>query len=277
MDKHLITDLDENIRDYFQKYADLINKGAKSQITLRHLLTMTAGFEYDEDSYSFLDSPNSHVAMDRSGNPIRYIFERPLQNQPGEKFVYNSGLSIALGEIIKRVSFMPADKFAEKHLFCPLGISDYFWAMYPDSRVQTGGGLKMLPRDMARFGHLYLNNGKYDDKQIVSEEWVTKSTKRYEECGSTPYGYHWWQTDFFIHDNLIESYSARGRGGQYIFVFPTLEMVVVVTAGNEFNKQEANKAYEITSQYLLLKCFRESWTFWAFKMLWFPLRLSSVS
>ena len=129
MDRQLITDLDEKIQGYFPEYADVLNQGAKSQITLRHLLTMTAGFEYDEDSYSFFDDRNSHVAMDKSGNPIRYIFESPLQNQPGEKFNYNSGLSITLGEIIKRASSLPADKFAEKYLFAPLGISDYYWAI----------------------------------------------------------------------------------------------------------------------------------------------------
>jgi CubicO group peptidase (beta-lactamase class C family) len=114
-----------------------------------------------------------------SPEPIRYILERPIVAAPGTKFAYNTGISVALGEIVYKVSGLRADKFAERYLFEPLGISDYYWAKVPDDIVETGGGLFLRPRDMAKLGYLFLNGGRWQGKQLIREDWIKDSTKNH--------------------------------------------------------------------------------------------------
>ena len=157
-----------------------------------------------------------------------------------------------MGEIIFRVSGLRADKFAERYLFGPLGISDYYWWKYPNGTVQTGGGLSLRSRDMAKIGQLLLDGGRWHGKQIVSEAWVKASTTPHAQVAppfprwlpaflrprlfpleQNGYGYQWWLGAFRVGERVIASYSAQGRGGQFIFVFPDLHMVAVFTGWND--------------------------------------------
>lgn len=201
---------------------------------------MTAGLSWDEWTYPYADARNDALKSLLSPDPIRYVLERPLVAAPGEQFAYDTGISIALGRIIQKVSGMPTDKFAEKYLFGPLGISDYYWAKLPNDLVETGGGLFLRPRDMAKIGLLFLNGGQWQGKQIISEQWVRESTKNYIDAAQIPawvqangYGYQWWLGSFNLGNRVIESYSARGRGGQFIFVFPEQKIVAVFTGLND--------------------------------------------
>jgi CubicO group peptidase (beta-lactamase class C family) len=170
----------------------------------------------------------------------RYVLERPVAMPPGTKFVYNSGISLMLGEIVRKVSKLPADKFAERYLFSPLGITNYYWQKAPNGVVNTLGGLWLRPRDMAKIGQLFLNGGRWNGKQIVSEEWVKESTKQQVGAGQLPawfsadgYGYQWWLGSFQVRGQTFESYSARGQGGQFIIIFPALQTVAVFTGWND--------------------------------------------
>ena len=201
---------------------------------------MTAGLSWDEWTYPYTDVRNDHVAMNDSKDPVRYVLERPLVATAGEKFGSSSGITIALGEIVHQVSGLKADKFAERTLFGPLGITNYYWWSYPSGFVQTGGGLCLRPRDMAKIGYLYLNGGRWQGKQIVSEEWVKESTKNRVDAKQFPnwinadgYGYQWWLRSFKVGDRVIPSYHAAGRGGQFIFVVPELDIVAVFTGWND--------------------------------------------
>src|SRR5262249_16891667 len=149
----------------------------KAKIRLRDLLTMQAGLSWDEWTFPYTDPRNTHVQMLRSDDPIRYVFEQPVVAEPGTKFSYSSGNSIVLGKIISKATGKRVEKFAEQFLFDPLGITDFYWAKYPGEIVQTGGGLFLRPRDMAKIGCLYLNAGRWRGKQVVSENWVKESTK----------------------------------------------------------------------------------------------------
>ena len=249
--KNFITDLDESVSTYFPEYKEIFSEGKKGDITLRHLLTMTAGFAWNENTYTFVDPRNDHLKMDRYDHPIQYVFERPLENEPGEKFLYNSGISIVLGDVIKRTTNMLATKFAREFLFGHLGITKFYWAWYPDSTIQTGGGLSMLPRDMAKFGYLYLNDGNYKGAQIVPKQWLQESTKRFKECEGAPYGYQWWVRNFFYQNRILKSFYAIGWGGQYIFVLPSLDLVVVFPGGNHFNGGQSGKTYEMVEKFIL--------------------------
>jgi CubicO group peptidase (beta-lactamase class C family) len=230
LDKNLITDLNTPLCDYFPEYSSIICSGDKKKITLYHLLTMTAGFQWDEQSYSYLDSRNSSVAAGSSDDCIKYLFEKPLNNKPGEKFVYNSVLPVTMGEIIKKTSGLRLDEFAEKYLFAPLHIKDYYWEVMSDGRIQAGGGLSILPRDMAKLGMLYLNKGKYMGQRIVSSEWLQKCAARLTQCEGPEYWNHWGPHQYRINDRIVEVFSGAGLGGQWIFGIPAMNMVVVLTA-----------------------------------------------
>jgi len=195
-DRGLIQDVHAKVFSFFPNYADL-RTDEKDKITLEHLLTMSAGLQWDEWSFPYTDSRNSHFSMNNSGNPIRYVLSRPVAAEPGTKFVYNSGLSITLGGVIEGASGLRVNQFVERYLFSALGISDYFWWRYPNGTFQTGGGLYMLPRDMAKFGYLYLNDGAWNGVQIISKAWVEHSTQAHLAIDSYwNYGYQWWLRTF---------------------------------------------------------------------------------
>ena len=237
VDRGLIRDANEKLSTFFPEYADIFADPAKAKLTLKDLLTMTAGLKWDEWTLPYTDPRNDHVAMVRSDNPIRYVLECSIVAQPGETFAYNSGLSIVLGQIIFKASGLRADKFAERYLFEPLGITDFYWSKYPDEIVQTGGGLFLRPRDMAKVGKLFLDGGRWNGKQVVSEAWVKTSTTSHVDASkinpaakASGYGYQWWLGSFRVDGRDVPSYSARGRGGQFIMVLPGQQIVVVFTS-----------------------------------------------
>jgi CubicO group peptidase (beta-lactamase class C family) len=241
IDQHLITGVDEKISVFSPEYADLFTNREKDTICLKHLLSMTAGLAWDESTYPYTDARNDAAGMSGSRDYFRYVLEKPVIATPGTKLTYSSGISWILGEIVRKSSGLPADKFAERYLFGPLGISDYYWEKFPNGSVNTGGGLMLRPRDMAKIGQLYLNGGRWQGKQIVSEEWVKESTKQQSGAAPLPtwvpetagYGYQWWLGSFHVCDQVIGWYGAAGRGGQLVVVFPDLQMVAVFTGWND--------------------------------------------
>ena len=240
IDRHLIHGVDEKISDFFPEYSDIFTNKEKDAIRLKDLLSMTAGLSWDEWTYPYTDPRNDAATMASKADFFRYVLERPIVTPPGTKFVYNSGVSLMLGEIVHKASGLPADKFAERYLFSRLGITNYYWQKAPNGVVNTLGGLWLRPRDMAKIGQLFLDGGRWNGKQVVSEEWVRESTKQQVDAGQLPawfsadgYGYQWWLGSFQVRDKNFASYSARGRGGQFIIVFPELRVVAVFTGWND--------------------------------------------
>ena len=131
------------------------NKGA---ITLRDVLSMTAGFDWDETTLNYLDPRNPWVALLASDDIIGYLLNRPIKDPPGSKFVYNTGLSTLLGTMIERRSSLSINEFAQKYLFGPLGITKYELGYLDKARKvpASGSGLFLRPRDMAKLGYLFL-------------------------------------------------------------------------------------------------------------------------
>ena len=158
------------------------------------------------------------------------------------------------------------DAFAERYLMAPLGIKDYEWDHINPDVIHASGNLKLLPRDMAKFGQLFLNGGTWNNKRIISQHWVEKSTqpivsipgelkkilaKEYLDWAETigeHYGYLWWIKSFCTKSGCENSYLADGWGGQRIVVFPNLNVVVVLTGGNYATPEPC---HEIVSQYIL--------------------------
>ena len=232
MDRGLIPGVTTPAADFFPKLTSS-GDSRKQEITLEHLLTLTAGFDWTE-----FGGQKSFPRMTRSPHWIDFVLEQPLSDDPGTRFEYNSGVSQMLSAIICQTSGMTTARFAELNLFGPLGIEPYEWEMDPQG-VHTGGyGLKLIPADLLKFGQLYLQNGRWGRQQIISEERVLQSVQpriTVEPPRSGQYGWHWWVDRFSSPPNEPSSaasfdyFYARGYGGQFVYVIPCLETVVVLT------------------------------------------------
>jgi len=239
IDKGIIGGTDENLASFLPEYKHLFVANDKKEITLKHVLTMTAGFDWDETTYMYNDPRNpvrTFYGPERD-NIVGYILSRPMKSRPGSKFNYDGGLSALLGVILEKRTSLKVSEFADRYLFGPLGITKYTWGYYDfASKVpRTGGGLSICPRDMAKLGQLFINKGRWKRKQIISSAWVEEATRTHVKShptGLTGYGYQWWCYKFKRDQEIVDAYAAAGWGGQRILVFPALDMVVVFTAGN---------------------------------------------
>ncbi|MDA0262215.1 MAG: serine hydrolase [Proteobacteria bacterium] len=193
----------------------------KRAMTLEHLLTMTAGFDC-RDSYRH--RWQGLRAMRRSADWTQHVLDLPMRGSPGEAFDYCNAVSFLLSAIVGRSTGISALDFARQYLFAPLGISDVSWPADPTGTTVGYGELWLKPHDMAKFGWLYLNNGRWEGRQIVASNWVAQSTRsRVKATLFANYGYQWWR-------NSNDDYAAVGYRGQFIFVVPDKNMVVVFTS-----------------------------------------------
>lgn len=250
IDKGVVPDVQTKVFDLFPQHNDLKNAN-KDQITLEHLLTMSTGLEWDESSVSYTDPTNDFSQLFSVPDQVRHILSQPLVATPGSLFTYNGGCTNIVGEIIRKSAGKPTFDFGDEYLFNPLNITDYSWSTLPSSQEFTAADLYLRPRDMAKLGYLYLNNGMWNGQQIVSQKWVEQSTKVH--LPTTPsfptfsgYGYQWWIHNFDAH----RAFLALGWGGQVIAVFRDLDLVVVITAGNQ-DKTPPINPFTLIQNYIL--------------------------
>jgi CubicO group peptidase (beta-lactamase class C family) len=248
IDQGMIGGVKDSVFDYLQEYGQYA-VGEKDGLTLEHLLTMTSGFEWNEMEIPYNNRNNDLVMLFSQLDPVAYILEKPLVAQPGEDWYYNGGNTNLLGEVIREVSGMRMDYFAETFLFDPLGITEFQWDYITPSVVHASGNLQLRPRDLAKFGYLFLNGGVWDGERIISEEWTRESAmQRVSVSSNVGYGYQWWQSTYRSGAKGYESYQASGWGGQEIIVFSDLDMVVVFTGGNYVG---ADVNAEILTEFIL--------------------------
>ncbi|WP_427051614.1 serine hydrolase domain-containing protein [Paenibacillus sp. TC-CSREp1] len=230
LDKGYIKSIAEPVSSFFPELMNILDDPRKRHITIEDLLTMSAGFEWPE-----FGEWNYSTPMVFSSDIIKFVFERNLENDRGEKMNYNSGCSHVLTAILQKTTGMKAIEFANLHLFKPLGITNVQW--YEDSKgINRGGdGLTMTTVDMLKMGTLYLQEGNWKNKSIVSSDWLRKSTQpyylTYESIGY--YAYHWWVRNLNINNAEVSSTEmifALGFGGQYICIIPGLSMVIAITS-----------------------------------------------
>lgn len=224
----------ESIEDPLYKYLpeyDSLFDDSKKKILIKHILTMSAGFEWNEMATYYVKpkEADSYLAG-LSGDYIKYVLEKPVVNEPGKVYSYNSGFPNIMGYIIEKRSGMNITEFAYKHLFDPLGIErSYWWRTTGKNRPGCAGGLRLMSRDLARYGYLYLQNGVWEGKQIVPKDWVENSIAGIMDSGNgTHYGYFWKNIKSLDGKNNI--FFASGTGGQFIACIPELDIVVVTTA-----------------------------------------------
>ncbi len=235
IDKGIIKDVDEKVLGFFPKMTGIQNNDArKAAMRLEDLLTMRSGNDYRED---FAGSPHDQLNRMSSGW-TRFILDRKMVRQPGTFFQYDSGGVILMSAMIEARTGSHADVFAQKHLFGPLGITRVSWYKNSEGHPHMGGGLDLRPRDMARFGLLYLRGGRWRDRAVVSERWVAASLSRHVTFSkprwdkTVGYGYLWWLLPPSPKDPEGRNiYAAMGFRGQYIFLVHAHDLVVVNTAG----------------------------------------------
>jgi CubicO group peptidase (beta-lactamase class C family) len=248
IDQRFIPGVDGKVFAFFPEYAEL-NDEVKDKITLEHLLTMTSGLEWNETELPYSDPGNDLIQLFIVQDPIEYILAKPAVSTPGTEWYYNGGGTNLLGEVIRKATGQRIDDFAKGHLFEPLGITDYEWDYINPDMIHASGNLKLRPRDMAKLGYLYLNNGLWNGQRIISGAWVEESVKEHVSLSDTEgYGYQWWLMTYRYGGNSVDSFHASGWGGQRIIVFPSLDMVVVFTGGNYVG---ASPVDEIVTRYIL--------------------------
>jgi len=240
--------LDDPIATLIPQFEAHANMDARKRaITIRHLLDMRSGLECNDWNSA---SRGNEERMYQERDWVGFILDLPMANDPGAVASYCTGGVIVLGHIIATRSSMTLDAYAAAYLFGPLGIQQTQWRRAPDGSATGGGGLKLRPRDAARFGQLYLNGGVWNGARVVPADWVTRSRERVTPLGNYFYGLLWWKRSFAHGGGTVDSFFTSGNGGNFIFVFPSLDMVVVFT-GSNYNSPLGDRPFEIVGNYLL--------------------------
>lgn len=254
IDRGLIADVNQPLSLFFPDYWPKVqNRLAKKGITLAHLLTMTSGLNA---------VPVRVHAMMRSSDWYRFALNLELIRKPGRQFAYSSPAAVLVGGVVARAAGEPLPAFARKHLFAPLGITDYCLSLTPGGQLATHSGIFMRPRDMLKFGQLYLDRGLWQGRRIISARWVAASTMKQVETArpdssrSEPsragYGYFWWTRRALSgNGESLDLYLASGNGGQKIFVFPRLGMVVVFTGSHYGERIGHQQVWTILDRFIL--------------------------
>ena len=235
---------------------------AARRITLRHALTMSAGFDWNEQAVPYTDSTNHSERMYASADPVGFLLGRPAAAEPGSVWAYNSGLPALVGLAIARGTRTPFGQYARDVLFEPLGVTRAEWTGPPAWRdlpelrwegspgwghvANPAGSLWLRPRDLAKFGALYLDRGRWQGRQVIPAEWVRESTRRHiairdstSDYGEHGYGYLWWHDRYRTPEGEFEVHTAVGNGAQRVFVIPSLRILVVHLAGR-YNDPDAD-------------------------------------
>ena len=226
--------LDTPILKYWDTSAVANMDDRKRRITIRHLLTMSGGFDWNE-SVPYSDPRNTAGPLEASPDWVKFTIDRPMMREPGTQFNYSSGESALLAHVFYRATGMDIEEYAARYLFAPLGITEWYWKRTPSGTIDTEGGLYLEARDLARIWQLWLQHGIWNGTRVVSESWVRESVTPQiatsTRAGAPMYGYKWW-----LYSNPIKPgafiWSGSGYGGQFPMAFPDQDIVVVFNAWN---------------------------------------------
>lgn len=206
--------VDQKLIDFFPDLEHTLKSSVKDFLTLRLLLTMKEGLLFSEDFEEW----------EKNKEKTQFILNLPSIQEPDENIRLSNAPQI-VSRIFNIVTGMNAAEFAEQHLFRPLGIQKYEWPVDSTGTAWGSGGLRLTTRDMAKLGHLFLQQGIWEGRALLPPTWVDEATTNHKTSGP-PYGYYWWLGTLGGHSY----YGAVGFGGQHIFVFPDLDLIFVTTA-----------------------------------------------
>lgn len=257
LEEGLINNLGEKMVDYFPEFVTQDMDLRKHDVTLRHLISMRAGYPNDSNEILFPGVYNSE-------NWIQYMIDIPLIRDPGSGWDYSSASVHILSGVLTKASGMSTMAFAEQYLFEPLGIQIAFWARDPQGYYFGHADMYMTPRNMAKLGYLYLQEGVINGQQVWPESWIEDATTFHSVMpwgggifNKWGYGYLWWLWRVYGH----HAFFAGGQGGQFIIVIPDLNSVIVTTAKtavisvDDLNlnqaEQQQNLLYQLIGEYII--------------------------
>jgi CubicO group peptidase (beta-lactamase class C family) len=230
--------VDAKVMPYFTDFRS-DDDPRRQAMTLEHVLTMTTGIRWDESTVAYTDPANSCAGMEQSQDWIQFVLDQPMATDPGSAFVYNSGATQLLSEILRKATGAQVHDYAAEHLFTPLGIDEFYWKRTPTGLADTEGGLYLTARDLARFGYLYLRDGMWAGDRLLPEGWVAASVRPLVDTGvgrpaTRKYGYKWW---LLPRDAAgTHAFAALGYGGQLAIGVPELDLLAVFTGWNIYDR-----------------------------------------
>jgi len=244
---------DQSLLAQFPEYPELANDPDKARLTIAHALTMTMALKWNED-LPWVHS--DEVEMEKAPDRYRFVLERPMLGAPGKGYIYNGGAAALLGRLIERGTGLDLHSFAKTALFEPLGIATSEWAKGTDGIASAASGLRLTPRDLARIGQMVVMGGKWEGRTVVPADWLEASFRPAAIVDDgRRYGYQWYVGELALPGKTgtvgTKWVGAFGLGGQRLFVFPELEFVLVVTAGNYVTEDQARAPIAILREVFL--------------------------
>ncbi len=219
----------------FQNYSS-----KKDSVTLKSLLTMSSGFLGDDGDYS---SPGNEENMYPTKDWVKFALDLPMEEKKliGNDFDYFTAGAVILGDIIHKSVPGGLVSFTDEKLFKPLGITKYKWEFTPQNVGNTAGGLRLRAIDFAKYGQLYKNEGTWNGKQILTKQWVQESLSKQVKLplDDVYYGYLFWNKVYIVNGVEYEVSYSSGRGGNKIFIFKDIPIVIVITA-SAYNSPSAH-------------------------------------
>ncbi|HSJ65878.1 MAG TPA: serine hydrolase [Gemmatimonadaceae bacterium] len=226
--------LDTPVLSFFDSGSVANIDSRKRRLTIRHLLTMTHGLAWSEDR-PYGDTTNTAFQLESSYDWVDFAIDRPMALEPGERFNYSSGASQILAHVFARATGVDIEEYAAEHVFAPLGIRDWFWKRTPAGVPDTEGGLYLRSEDLAKLWQLWLLDGVWGGRRIVTPEWVRASVTPAVPVGDpkdgVAYGYKWW----LLPNPLGERrhlWAGNGFGGQFPIAVPEHDLIIVLNAWN---------------------------------------------
>lgn len=234
---------------YLPSYHDMLCNPQNKNITLHDVLSMSTGLKWDEVTYIYGDEKNSAVIASNEPDELRYLLSQPRSRE--KVFAYNSLNHTMMSRVLMEATHLNNPSEFEQRLLQPLGITEYDLGQ-PENGII--GDIFLRPRDMLKFGLLYYNKGVWQGKQVVPSAWIKESTSPKVSLGpGFGYGYFWWTKQFSWRNKNVDSYFAWGFGGQYIFIVPDLNLVVVFN-GTNWSTDPKEFYFEIMQEYIVKAC-----------------------
>jgi len=244
---------DQPLLAQFPEYPDLAKDPDKARLTIAHALTMTMALKWNED-LPWIHS--DEIEMEKAPDRYRFVLERPMLGAPGKGYIYDGGATALLGRLIERGTGVDLHSFAKTALFEPLGIAASEWAKGTDGVASAASGLRLTPRDLARIGQMIVMGGKWEGRTVVSADWLEASFRPAAVVDDgRRYGYQWYVGELALPGKTgtvgTKWVGAFGLGGQRLFVFPELDFVLAVTAGNYATEDQARPPIAILREVFL--------------------------